>query len=85
MIIFLGVNNLLKFENDHSNLHAFEPWSRSCVPAWDPTGSSVEAAAWFAAYAIVWTSQKPAKNTNKMAMLGSSGSNYEVISEDDHA
>ncbi|MBB54751.1 MAG: hypothetical protein CMF67_10310 [Magnetovibrio sp.] len=69
MIIFLGVNNLLKFENDHSNLHAFEPWSRSCVPAWDPTGSSVEAAAWFAAYAILWTSQKPAKPRTRWPCL----------------
>ena len=28
---------------------------------------------------------KTGQTTNKMAMLGSSGSNYEVISEDDHA
>lgn len=61
MIIFLGINNLLKFENDHSILHASEPWSLSCVPAWDPTGSSMESAAWFVSYAILWISRKPAK------------------------
>ena len=69
MIIFLGINNLLKFENDHSILHASEPWSLSCVPAWDPTGSSVEAAAWFAAYAILWTPQKPAKPRTRWPYL----------------